>query len=209
MAMTAKLASTLTKDRLAPGALDDERDLSMHGLAYRDGFLLFDGQAYKPSVLDRGRGLDPSSGDIYLGDVQFETSVVNRFVGSWYDGMSQANIRVSEGRFMEIPTLFEIERLFVGDVGRFEVSRMYGDGVDMGDDIARRENGLFQRWHQEYLSAVDGSLMGKPVLEADFARRLSGGSRPLDLTKLYGERIHDQLRGLKRRDLKEKYPERY
>lgn len=86
---------------------------------------------------------------------------------------------------------------------------MYEDGDDMGDAMAERENDRFQKWHEKYLEAVAGSLMGKPVLEADFARRLSGPSyRGLDLRQLYGDRIHEQLRKLNRMDLREKYPER-
>ena len=199
------ILSMLSRDQLAEDALANAAEAKMHGLNQDKGFLLFDGRTWRPHFFHRHRGIDLSNGEIHIGGVQFESSVVQRFAGAWLDGVSQPEIDFWDGKFNYVPTLFEIERLFVGDLGRFELTHMFADGRSMGESTVQENRATFEQWHQEYQEAVAGSLMGRPLLEADYAYRMH--DMQLDPRKLYGERVHAQLRKLSRRDLRKKYPQ--
>jgi len=209
MVMHAKLQTGLTGDRLKPG-FDSEADhVRKHGMMACEGHLLFDGFKSMPlGGFVRESGLNLANGDLYVGGVQKEKSVLDILAGCWRDGRFASTIGVYAGGTEEVPLAFELERLFQGGILPIDLVSLHAEGrFEVVRNAFEEQRDELRAWCVQYAQAVEASLLGKPMVEADYARRTYGRYARLLPSQfnslLYGEEIARELSQLRRSDLKQ------
>lgn len=200
MVMHAKLESSLREGGLRDDADFDSEQSRVHGVARDGDFMLFDGLRRKPRLFIRHSGLDLSTGDLFVGDVQFDKSVTDVVSGFCEGGHFSSRTDMEDGRALRTPLAFELERYFDQGAGDLKVVEMYADGFRMEGFAVEQQKSALAEWRELYSVALERSLIGKPMMESDFAaRNFSGRKRkltPRESHLLYGVKIYEELKRL-------------
>lgn len=202
----AKLATDLTRDRLCEDFDQEDGHVRGHGISVDRNYLLLGGLRGMPiEGFILGGGLDLDTGDLYVGGVQKEASVAEIVGGFWIDGQFLSSMEVCSSGIEKAPFAFELERLFPGGILPLSVVSMYADGHLMNELDVETQNAELQIWCEQYARAVRNSLFGKPMAEADYAKRQYGRfARPLSpelMSLLYGPVLASALARLRESDL--------
>jgi hypothetical protein len=175
----------------------------IHGVTRKNEWLLLHGFSYMGDdpLFQRNKGMNLSDGRVHVGDVQSpEKLVVKAFT------MCGPRTYAEEHHpgMIKGPIIFELERLFHRAIEQADLVGVLRDGVDSSvESFVRNQNRELQAWLDSYQGEIAASKIGKPVIEADFMRKLemrarlpSERSYSVDAFRnTYGQRIFDLLQG--------------